>query len=227
MLCLVLSAFITACLADFCADAAKTPRELGATCHETRRRGADGGAGAIEFDAAGHRLNILLLQTFRRTMLAGDGAVVTGVDTALIVLVWHIQVRNRSSSSLWFSETAVRFLRGGATPPSRIVAVVTHSESSSDSDFAVDVKKSLTGKVVGLKGFEPLTLRLSSACSNQLSYRPGLMTLAAPGKPTVVGVGGEVKARRDFVATRPALPVQPFNASTLQLFNCVGIPRRA
>jgi hypothetical protein len=33
-------------------------------------------------------------------MLAGDGAVVTGVDTALIVLVWHIQVRNRSSSSL-------------------------------------------------------------------------------------------------------------------------------
>ena len=26
---------------------------------------------------------------------------------------------------------------------------------------------------LGLKGFEPLTLRLSSACSNQLSYRPG------------------------------------------------------
>jgi hypothetical protein len=26
---------------------------------------------------------------------------------------------------------------------------------------------------MGLKGFEPLTLRLSSACSNQLSYRPG------------------------------------------------------
>ena len=28
------------------------------------------------------------------------------------------------------------------------------------------------GERVGLKGFEPLTLRLSSACSNQLSYRP-------------------------------------------------------
>ncbi len=26
---------------------------------------------------------------------------------------------------------------------------------------------------VGLTGFEPVTLRLSSACSNQLSYRPG------------------------------------------------------
>lgn len=26
--------------------------------------------------------------------------------------------------------------------------------------------------VVGVRGFEPLTLRLSSACSNQLSYTP-------------------------------------------------------
>jgi hypothetical protein len=53
------------------------------------------------------------------------------------------------------------------------------------------------------------------------------MTLAAPGKPTVVGVGGEVKARRYFVATHPALPIQSFNALTLQRFNCVEIPRRA
>ena len=27
-------------------------------------------------------------------------------------------------------------------------------------------------QVVGVTGFEPVTLRLSSACSNQLSYRP-------------------------------------------------------
>ncbi len=27
-------------------------------------------------------------------------------------------------------------------------------------------------EVVGLTGFEPVTPRLSSACSNQLSYRP-------------------------------------------------------
>jgi hypothetical protein len=26
---------------------------------------------------------------------------------------------------------------------------------------------------MGLTGLEPVTLRLSSACSNQLSYRPG------------------------------------------------------
>ena len=29
-------------------------------------------------------------------------------------------------------------------------------------------------QVVGVTGFEPVTLRLSSACSNQLSYTPGL-----------------------------------------------------
>ena len=30
----------------------------------------------------------------------------------------------------------------------------------------------LLNQVVGVTGFEPVTLRLSSACSNQLSYTP-------------------------------------------------------
>jgi hypothetical protein len=30
-----------------------------------------------------------------------------------------------------------------------------------------------SGENMGLTGLEPVTLRLSSACSNQLSYRPG------------------------------------------------------
>ena len=30
----------------------------------------------------------------------------------------------------------------------------------------------LKRRLVGLTGLEPVTLRLSSACSNQLSYRP-------------------------------------------------------
>ena len=34
----------------------------------------------------------------------------------------------------------------------------------------VDAK--VFGRLVGLTGLEPVTLRLSSACSNQLSYRP-------------------------------------------------------
>ena len=29
--------------------------------------------------------------------------------------------------------------------------------------------------MVGVTGFEPVTLRLSSACSNQLSYTPGTL----------------------------------------------------
>jgi hypothetical protein len=32
----------------------------------------------------------------------------------------------------------------------------------------------MMNKRMGLTGLEPVTLRLSSACSNQLSYRPGL-----------------------------------------------------
>ena len=31
--------------------------------------------------------------------------------------------------------------------------------------------------LVGLTGLEPVTLRLSSACSNQLSYRPIVVSL--------------------------------------------------
>ncbi len=31
--------------------------------------------------------------------------------------------------------------------------------------------------MVGLTGLEPVTLRLSSACSNQLSYRPAMETV--------------------------------------------------
>ena len=41
---------------------------------------------------------------------------------------------------------------------------------------SIEPTKSL--EKVGLTGLEPVTLRLSSACSNQLSYRPGIA--AAP-----------------------------------------------
>ena len=38
-------------------------------------------------------------------------------------------------------------------------------------------------KVVGVTGVEPVTLRLSSACSNQLSYTPSWLALAALNPP--------------------------------------------
>jgi hypothetical protein len=37
----------------------------------------------------------------------------------------------------------------------------------------IESRKSTFENAVGLTGLEPVTLRLSSACSNQLSYRPG------------------------------------------------------
>ena len=38
-------------------------------------------------------------------------------------------------------------------------------------------------KVVGVTGVEPVTLRLSSACSNQLSYTPAVALRAMAGRP--------------------------------------------
>ena len=85
VLCLVLRAFVAARLADFCADAANTFREVRAACHQAHGRGAERRAGEIQLDAARHHLHILLVQAFRRAMLARDRAFVTGVDTALIL----------------------------------------------------------------------------------------------------------------------------------------------
>ena len=44
--------------------------------------------------------------------------------------------------------------------------------------------------LVGVAGFEPATLRLSSACSNQLSYTPGLQILRSPQGEGGGPVGG-------------------------------------
>ena len=41
-------------------------------------------------------------------------------------------------------------------------------------------------EVVGLTGLEPVTLRLSSACSNQLSYRPEFNFLNVEPKCSMV-----------------------------------------
>jgi hypothetical protein len=53
-------------------------------------------------------------------------------------------------------------------------------------------------EVVGLTGLEPVTPRLSSACSNQLSYKPGHFKSSAPlNMPLFCGPSGEdVELRR-------------------------------
>ena len=46
-----------------------------------------------------------------------------------------------------------------------------------------------SGRVVGLTGLEPVTLRLSSACSNQLSYRPWVVRGGLEPRPWCGGKG--------------------------------------
>ena len=48
-------------------------------------------------------------------------------------------------------------------------------------------------RVVGLTGLEPVTLRLSSACSNQLSYKPTVGRREGPWGPTCVGGAEEAR----------------------------------
>ena len=54
------------------------------------------------------------------------------------------------------------------------------------------------GQMVGAIGFEPMTLRLSSACSNQLSY--------APHRTDATQIGGANEIRtRDLLLAKQAL----------------------
>ncbi len=50
-------------------------------------------------------------------------------------------------------------------------------------------------KVVGLTGVEPVTLRLSSACSNQLSYRPAWKGGHRARFPNLRQIGGAEESR--------------------------------
>jgi hypothetical protein len=49
------------------------------------------------------------------------------------------------------------------------------------------------GQGLGLTGLEPVTLRLSSACSNQLSYRPGVRSQDAQAHPGSLETPGSLR----------------------------------
>ena len=59
--------------------------------------------------------------------------------------------------------------------PSYYLCVVVKEladETTRDYSSRLLPSENLFNQVVGVTGFEPVTLRLSSACSNQLSYTP-------------------------------------------------------
>ena len=58
----------------------------------------------------------------------------------------------------------------GAHPSGKIM-IGSNASTSDAGTCGFDIK------MVGLTGLEPVTLRLSSACSNQLSYRPGIRSV--------------------------------------------------
>jgi hypothetical protein len=58
---------------------------------------------------------------------------------------------------------------------SRLCVVVKEQTDLGRGEFKISagrLRQNFSGQVVGVTGFEPVTLRLSSACSNQLSYTP-------------------------------------------------------
>ena len=61
--------------------------------------------------------------------------------------------------------------------------MVGSADANSLLNGADDAEVALSG-LVGLTGLEPVTLRLSSACSNQLSYRPDYAKVS-PSKPAL------------------------------------------
>ena len=59
--------------------------------------------------------------------------------------------------------------------------------------------------MVGQTGLEPVTPRLSSVCSNQLSYRPFLSGACAPWRSPAVAGGGNRIRTDDILLAKQAL----------------------
>ena len=69
--------------------------------------------------------------------------------------------------------------------------------------------ENLGGGMVGQAGLEPATPRLSSACSNQLSYRPVIVIRTPTGFPTngsgAIDGGGKETRTPDILLAQQAL----------------------
>jgi hypothetical protein len=95
-------------------------------------------------------------------------------------------------------------------------ALITSQQASFPSVFQLKEDLITSGELVGLSRFELLTPRLSSVCSNQLSYRPELLLLAS-GSPfgsysppaRALGFYSPVSPNTDLSKNRRALPLAP------------------
>jgi hypothetical protein len=85
----VLAAFFATAVADFGAKAADLRGKFGIGAEEHGGGAANGGAIAIERDAAGHRLNVVFLKAGARAIGAFVCAVVTCFDAIEIFFLSH------------------------------------------------------------------------------------------------------------------------------------------
>jgi hypothetical protein len=83
-------AFCAACFAYLRAEATEVHRELAVACHERGRQSANRCAVHVKTDALRHHIDVPLLQTRARAVVASIGAGVTRFGAGLIVLGTHL-----------------------------------------------------------------------------------------------------------------------------------------
>ncbi len=106
---------------------------------------------------------------FGSTHMTGDFLLTTGTIVLIFISLFLAvaQERNQFIDRLALQPARIQI-------PAYVLAFLALELFPGDGSGAVCVFPVLSGGYeVGLTGLEPVTLRLSSACSNQLSYRPG------------------------------------------------------
>jgi hypothetical protein len=85
----VLLALLRTRVADVGAQSTNIGGDFAAPAHELRGDPADRGAIQVERNTSRRRLDVLLLKTGQSTVIAGDRAVIAGIDAGLHALVCH------------------------------------------------------------------------------------------------------------------------------------------
>ena len=87
MLVLVLGALLAARIANLRTELTGAFRKLRPPSHLASSKRADIGAAPVEFDAAGHHRDVVLMQTRRGAVFARGEAIVACLDAALVSFV--------------------------------------------------------------------------------------------------------------------------------------------
>lgn len=112
----MLPAFLGAGIANLRAELAERAGELAAARHERNARATDLGAVDVQRDASSEALDVLLRQAGGGAVVAGDRAVVAGVDAALHRFVGHDGVLGQARGPYVEQPLCPTVLRSGSSP---------------------------------------------------------------------------------------------------------------